>query len=65
MELYARIMEMNSYFIVRLRKDSYIEEKMNITQENSHISLKIPRSLKFHDSELKNSYSKKWTINRE
>ena len=27
MELYARIIEMNSYFIVRLRKDSYKEER--------------------------------------
>ena len=65
MELYARIIEMNSYFIVRLRKDSYIEERMNITQEDSPISLKITkdRLKKFHDSELKNIYSKKWTIN--
>ena len=42
MELYARIIEMNSYFIVRLRKDSYIEERMNITQEDSPISLVHP-----------------------
>ena len=65
MELYARIIEMNSYFIVRLRKDSYIEERMNIKQEDSPISLKITkdRLKKFHDPELKNIYSKKWTIN--
>ena len=64
MELYARIIEMNSYFIVRLRKDSYIEERMNITKEDSPISLKITkdRLKKFHDPELKNIYSKKWTI---
>ena len=31
MELYARIIEMNSYFIVRLKKDSYKNEKSKIT----------------------------------
>ena len=65
MELYARIIEMNPYFIVRLRKDSYIEERMNITQEDSPISLKITKDhlKKFHDPKLKNIYSKKkWTI---
>ena len=64
MELYARIIEMNSYFIVRLRKDSYKEERMNITEEDSPISLNITgeRLKKFHDLELKNIYSKKWTM---
>lgn len=64
MELYARIIEMNSYFIVRLRKDSYKEERKNITKEDSPISLNITadRLKKFHDPELKNIYSKKWTI---
>ena len=41
MELYARIIQMNSYFIVRLRKDSYKEERKNINQEDSTISLNI------------------------
>ena len=64
-ELYARIIEMNSYFIVRLRKDSYKEEMKTIIDEDSPISLNIDgnRLKKFHDTELKNIYSKKWTIN--
>lgn len=64
MELYARIIEMNSYFIVRLRTDSYKEERKNITEEDSPISLNIngDRLKKFHDLELKNIYSKKWTM---
>ena len=64
MELYARIIEMNSYFIVRLKKDSYKEERKNITEEDSPISLNITgnRLKKFHDPELKNIYSKKWTM---
>ena len=62
MELYAKIIEMNSYFIVRLRKDSYIEERMNIKQEDSPISLKITKDClkKFHDPELKNKL--RWGI---
>ena len=35
MELYARIIEMNSFFIVRLRIDSYKEERKNITNDDS------------------------------
>ena len=64
MELYARIMEMNSYFIVRLRKNSYKEERKNITEEDSPISLNITgnRLKKFHNPELKNIYSRKWTM---
>ena len=64
MELYARIIEMNSYFVVRLRKDSYKEERKNITEEDSPISLNITnnRLKKFHDPHLKDIYSKKWTM---
>ena len=64
MELYARIIEINSYFIVRLRIDNYKEERKNITEEDSEISLNITgdRLKKFHDLELKNIYSKKWTM---
>ena len=64
MELYTRIIEMDSYFVVRLRKDSYKEERKNITEEDSTISLNITgnRLKKFHDLELKNIYSKKWTM---
>ena len=65
MEVYARIIEMNSYFIVRLKIDSYKEERKNITEEDSPISLNITRYRlkKFHDHELKNSYSKEWKMN--
>ena len=64
MELYARIIEMNSYFIIRLRKNSYKEERKQITEEDSPISLNIngERLKKFHDPELKSIYSKKWTM---
>ena len=49
----------------KLELKNYIEERMNIKQEDSPISLKITkdRLKKFHDPELKNIYSKKWTIN--
>ena len=53
MEVYARIIEMNSYFIVRLKIDSYKEERKNITAD---------RLKKFHDPELKNIYSKEWKM---
>ena len=57
---------MNSFFIVRLRIDSYKKERKNITNDDSPISLNISgdRLKKFHDPELKNIYSKKngqWT----
>ena len=57
---------MNPYFIVKLRKDTHIEERMNITQEDSPISLKITKDhlKKFHDPKLKNIYSKKKMDNR-
>ena len=51
--------------MVRLRIDGYKEERKNIAQDNSPISLNITenRLKKFHDPELKNIYSKKWTMN--
>ena len=65
MEVYARIIEMNSYFIVGLKIDSYKEERKNITEEDSPISLNITRDRlkKFYDPELKNIYSKEWKMN--
>ena len=64
LELYARIIEMKSYFVVRLKKDTYKEERKNITEEDSPISLKITKNRlkKFHDPKLKEKYSKKWTM---
>ena len=37
MELYARIIEMNSYFIVRLKDTSYKKERSKITSNDSPI----------------------------
>ena len=65
MELYARIIEMNSYFIVRLKKDFYKKERSKITSNDSPIQLELTgnRLKKFHDEYLKEKYSKMWSIN--
>ena len=64
MELYARLIEMNSYFIVRLKKDSYKNERSKITSDDSPINLELTpeRLKKFYDPELKEKYSKMWSI---
>lgn len=61
MELYARIIELNSYFVVRLRKDDYKKERNQIQSHDSPIKLRLigTRLKKFHDSVLKEKYSKK------
>ena len=41
MELYARIIEVNSYFVVRLRKDDYKKERSRITSNDSPINLNL------------------------
>lgn len=41
MELYARIMELNSYFVVRLRKDDYKKERSRITSTDSPININL------------------------
>lgn len=41
MELYARIIELNSYFIVRLRKDDYKKERSRITSNDSPINVNL------------------------
>ena len=64
MELYARIIEMNSYFLVRLKNDFYKKERNKIRTNDSPIQLELTsdRLKKFHNSDLKEKYSKMWTI---
>ena len=64
MELYARIIEMNSYFLVRLKDTSYKKERSKITSNDSPISLELnnDRLKKFHDEDLKEKYSRMWSI---
>ena len=64
MELYARIIEMNSYFVIRLKNNSYKDERSKITSNDSSIKLDITpeRLKKFHNEELREKYSKMWTI---
>ena len=61
MELYAHLIELNSYFIVRLRKDDYKKERSRITSNDSPINLNLTsnRLKRFHDPILKEKYSKK------
>ena len=65
MELYARIIEMNSYFVVRLKDGFYKKERSKITSNDSPIQLELTpsRLKKFHDEYLKEKYSKMWSIN--
>ena len=60
MELYARIIELNSYFVVRLRVDDYKKERSRINSNDSPINLNLTgeRLKKFHDPILKEKYSK-------
>ena len=64
MELYARIKEMKSYFVVRLKDKFYKNEKDKITSNDSPILLELnsSRIKKFHDEYLKAKYSKMWGI---
>ena len=64
-ELYARIIEKNSYFLVRLKDNVYKKKKeVKITSNDSPIKLELTsdRLKKFHNEELKEKYSQKWTI---
>ena len=60
MELYAHIMSINSYFIVRLKDKSYIEDRYKITENDAEIKLELTkeRLKKFHNKDLKEKYSK-------
>ena len=61
MELYAHIMSINSYFIVRLKDKSYIDERYTITENDSEIKIKLnqDRLKKFHNPALKKEYKNK------
>ena len=65
MELYARIIELNSYFVVRIRKDDYIKERSKINSNDSPIKLNLIgcRLKKFHDSILNKKYNKELYLN--
>ena len=60
----ARIIEKNSYFLVRLKDNVYKKERSKITSNDSPIKLELTsdRLKKFHNEELKEKYSQKWTI---
>ena len=60
MELYANIMSMNSYFIVRLKDRNYIDDRYKITENDAEIQLEITkeRLKKFYNKSLKGKYSK-------
>ena len=63
-ELYARIIELNSYFVVRIRKYDYIKERSKINTNDSHIKLNlIANRLKIPRFHLKEKYSKKLYLN--
>ena len=64
MELYARMIELNAYFVVRLKVNVYKKERSKITAVDSPIQLELTKSRlkKFHDESLKEKYSKMWTI---
>ena len=55
MELYADIMSINSYFIVRLKDKSYIDERYTIKENDSEI--------KIHNPSLKEEYGKEEHLN--
>ena len=65
MELYAHIISLNSYFIVRLKDKSYIEERYKIKENDSEIKIKLikDRLKKFHNPLLKEKYSKEKHLN--
>lgn len=43
MELYAHIIAMNSYFIVRLKDKSYIDDRYKITENDAKIELELTK----------------------
>ena len=65
MELYAHIISLNSYFIVKLKDKSYIEERYKIKENDSEIKIKLikDRLKKFHNPLLKEKYSKEKHLN--
>ena len=65
MELYADIMSINSYFIVKLKDKSYIDERYTIKENDSEIKIKLTkdRIKKFHNPSLKEEYGKEEHLN--
>ena len=60
MELYAHIMSMNSYFIVRLKDKSYIDDRYEITENDAEIELELTKErLKKFNNKPKNN-TRKW-----
>lgn len=61
MELYAHVMEIDSYFVVRLKDTYYKKERKHVKSNDEEIKLNLTSSRlkKFHDPELKEKYSKK------
>ena len=43
MELYAHIISINSYFIVKLKDKSYIDERYTITENDSKIKIELKK----------------------
>ena len=58
LELICRLINMNTYFVIRLKKNSYKKERKNIKTEDSPISIPLTENrLKiFKDSELKEQF---------
>ena len=65
MELYADIMSINSYLIVKLKDKSYIDERYTIKENDSEIKIKLTkdRIKKFHNPSLKEEYGKEEHLN--
>lgn len=61
MELYAHIMSLNSYFIVRLKDKNYIDDRYMITENDAEIEIELTKTRlkKFHNPTLKTKYSNK------
>ena len=61
MELYAHIMSLNSYFIVRLKDKNYIDDRYMITENDTEIEIELTKTRlkKFHNPTLKTKYSNK------
>ena len=57
-ELYAHIMSINSYFIVRLKDKSYLEARQGIMENDAEIEIKLnkERLERFHNPSLKEKY---------
>ena len=57
-ELYAHIMSINSYFIVRLKDKSYLEARQRIIENDAEIEIKLnkERLERFHNPYLKEKY---------